>query len=46
MDWNQGDQIGRIFAYWAGVYLGQFFLKIKEIFANFCQLISQFKLGM
>jgi hypothetical protein len=27
---GQGDQIGRIFAYWAIVYIGQFFL-IAEV---------------
>jgi hypothetical protein len=27
---TQGDQIGRIFAYWAIVYFGQFFPKITE----------------
>jgi hypothetical protein len=24
-DWNQGELIGRIFAYWAIVYFGQYF---------------------
>jgi hypothetical protein len=26
----QGDQIGRIFAFWAIVYIGQFFLKLQK----------------
>jgi hypothetical protein len=28
---QQGDQIGRIFAYWAFVYFGQFFSLQKEL---------------
>jgi hypothetical protein len=29
--YNQGDQIGRIFAYWAIVYFGQFYENYKRI---------------
>jgi hypothetical protein len=30
VDWNQGDQIGRIFSYWTIVYFGQSFLNYKS----------------
>jgi hypothetical protein len=30
LSWEQGDQIGRIFAYWASVHFRQFFFKIIE----------------
>jgi hypothetical protein len=39
---NQGDKIGRIFAYWAMVYLGQFLSITKEA-ENFVQLFSSEK---
>jgi hypothetical protein len=32
--WGQGGQIGRIFAYWAAVYCGQYFENCKR-FDNF-----------
>jgi hypothetical protein len=28
--WRQGDQIGRIFAYWAIVFFWQFFWKLQK----------------
>jgi hypothetical protein len=32
---KQGDQIVQFFNYWANVFFGQFFLKIKKVAKNF-----------
>jgi hypothetical protein len=41
--YGQGDQIGRVFAYWATVFFGQFFLKNTIAAHSFCQLFSTVK---
>jgi hypothetical protein len=38
MTWQQGDQIGRIFANWVIAYFGQF----DEIYANSPTLLATF----